>query len=64
MIVHIYLTADTTNSEILGEGNRNVTMSSIYEQDIYSNINCSDIFLWHTVCHAAQNMKLQSVADR
>lgn len=39
-------------------------MSSIYEQGIYSNCNCSGVFVWHDVYHVSQNTKLQSVADR
>lgn len=41
-----------------------LTMTSIYEQDIYSNGNRSGIIVWHVVHHVPQNAKLQSVAER
>lgn len=41
---------------------RELTMNSIYDRDIYSNGNCSGIFVWHAVHHVPQNTKLQSTA--
>lgn len=46
-----------------GGGAGELTMSSIYEQEIYSNGDRSGIFVWHVVHHVPQSTKLQSVAD-
>ena len=40
---------------------RDRTMDSIYDS-IYSNGNCSGIFVWHAVHHVPQNTKLQTTA--
>ena len=62
---------ETTNNNskrlLGGEGDGGIgglTMSSIYDQGIYSNGNCSGIFVWHLMYHVSQNTKLQSVAER
>lgn len=40
-----------------------MTTSSIYEQGIYLDSNCSGVFVWDVEYDVPQKTKLQSVAD-
>lgn len=65
MIDGIYLTVRNNRNSKRGSGKGagELTMSSIYEQNIYSKGNRSGIAVWHVVYHVPQNSKLQSFAD-